>query len=82
MSSRPMARWHPAAALWMSTYIYKVLMPERATLELVRTRDGTWMRGQLKRRGNKPIQRTTAAVVDQWLRERRTSSRGDVEAEF
>jgi len=63
------------------TYIYKVLMPERATLELVRTRDGTWMRGQLKRRGNKPTQRTTAAVVDQWLRERRTSSRGDVEAE-
>jgi hypothetical protein len=49
-------------------YIYRVLEPERATLEIVRSRQGPWMRGLLKARSNRSVKWTTALVVDAWLR--------------
>lgn len=51
-----------------STYIYRVLWPERATLSLVRDEAGNWARGELEIRGNVPASPKTARFVDEWLR--------------
>ncbi len=49
-----------------STYIYRVLEPERATVSLVRHRGG-WQLGQLSGCGNAAVDATTRAVVTEWL---------------
>ena len=50
-----------------TTYIYKVLRPERATLSLLRTPSGSWVRGDLLQAGNRPVATRTAEMVEDWL---------------
>lgn len=50
-----------------STYIYRVLKPERATLSLVRGPSGAWERDELFRAGNQPVSARTIEAVDRWL---------------
>lgn len=50
-----------------TTYIYRVLRPERATLSLVRGPNGAWERDELYAAGNKPVSARTAAAIDRWL---------------
>ncbi len=49
-----------------AAYLYRVLSPERATLEL-RPEDGRWVRTQLKGRGNTEVDAATYRAVDAWL---------------
>ena len=48
-------------------YVYKVLAPERATLEIVRDAGGTWRMGQLLKDHNHPVSTETTIAVDAWL---------------
>jgi hypothetical protein len=50
-----------------SIYIYRVLRPERATLEISLRADGFWRRSQAKAAENMPVSRQTKYEVDQWL---------------
>jgi hypothetical protein len=45
---------------------YRVLAPERATVSLVRERDG-WRIGQIKTAANRPAKRRTWLAVQRWL---------------
>ncbi len=47
-------------------FIYRVLAPERATLLVVRGRDG-WQVGELAGPGNKPVTSVTRQVIERWL---------------
>jgi hypothetical protein len=49
-------------------FVYKVLRPQRATLALLRSSDGTWRRSELKGAGNQPVRPDTSAAVDSWLK--------------
>jgi len=48
-------------------YVYKVLAPERATLETVRDAGGTWRMGQLRTHHNGPVSEATKRAVEAWL---------------
>lgn len=50
-----------------STYIYRVMRPQRATLSIVPGPGGTWRRGNLLAAHNGPVGRETKAAVDRWL---------------
>ena len=50
-----------------STYIYRVLEPERATLSLVR-HGQTWEVGQVSGHGNRQVAATTWDAIADWLR--------------
>jgi len=54
-------------------YIYRVLAPERATLEIVWGTDGCWRRRQLKGKRNCHVSVATIRHVDEWLARYRTS---------
>ena len=47
-------------------FIYRVLAPERATLLVVRGRDG-WQVGELAGPGNEPVAAVTRRAVERWL---------------
>lgn len=47
-------------------FIYRVLAPERATLLVVRGRDG-WQVGELAGPGNEPVTSVTRHAIDRWL---------------
>ena len=47
-------------------FIYRVLAPERATLLVVRGRDG-WRVGELAGPGNQPVTSVTRHAIEQWL---------------
>lgn len=49
------------------TYIYRVLEPERATLEIRRGEDGVWRIGQIQLACNKQPKRETKMAVLEWL---------------
>jgi hypothetical protein len=49
-----------------SSYLYKVLAPERATLSLEKS-DGKWRVGQLLKENNKPVSKDTYHKVTKWL---------------
>jgi len=49
------------------TYIYRVLRPERATLELERSRNGGWYCTQLKGLRNREVTQETKKQVNEWL---------------
>ncbi len=72
-----------AVAIEKHTFIYRVLEPERATLELVRSRSG-WKVGQLKGFLNGNVSRETYLAVVNWLeaakRPRQQSARSTVPA--
>ena len=53
-------------ALAGEVFLFQVLRPERATLSLVKRR-GSWVRGELEARENRPVKPETASYVDQWL---------------
>ena len=50
-----------------TTYIYRVMRPERATLSLVITSGGRWVMDQLLCRDNVPVKPRTEAMVEDWL---------------
>lgn len=56
-------------------YIFKVLAPERATLEILRTPDGKYRIGQLKRACNARPSAETATRVRQWFETWNTKKR-------
>jgi hypothetical protein len=49
------------------SYIYRVLTPERCTLEICPDDAGNWHRRQLERRENQPASTETTRLVDRWL---------------
>ena len=53
------------------SFIYRVLRPERATLEIVRHEDGYWTLRQLLAACNRPVRAETTARVEEWLEEQR-----------
>jgi len=50
-----------------SQYIYRVLAPERATLQILRTPEG-WQVGELSGPRNHPVSRETEIAVMRWVR--------------
>ena len=58
---------HEYSVVKAETYVYKVLKPERATLEIARRADGAWAIKELKRKGNTKASPTTHYAVEQWL---------------
>ena len=50
-----------------TTFIYRVLTPERATLSIVRGNDRDWKIGQLKCRANAQASAITRLAVQDWL---------------
>ena len=56
-----------------TTYVYRVLSPERATLSVVRSHDGCWRRSELRVRLNAKAQVQTTSSVDAWIGMHRTS---------
>ena len=56
-----------------STYIYRIMAPERATLSIVRGADGRWYRAELKGPGNRKVKPATERMVDLWLEGARVS---------
>lgn len=50
-------------------FIYRVMKPERATLSIVRSADGDWQIGELKRRSNAAVSPITRHLVENWLDE-------------
>ena len=50
-----------------STFIYRVLFPERATLSILRGSDGDWQIGELKGSGNAKVSTSTRTAVESWL---------------
>jgi len=49
------------------TFIYRVLEPERATLEIIMTSEGDWIIGQLKCHSNTNASAATRQTVQSWL---------------
>ena len=49
------------------TFIYRVLEPERATLEIIMTSEGDWNIGQLKCHSNTNASAATRQAVQSWL---------------
>lgn len=47
-------------------FIYRVLAPERATLQITRTQQG-WQIGELSGPRNRPVSRATRIAVEQWI---------------
>lgn len=47
-------------------FIYRVLAPERATLQILRTQQG-WQVGELSGPRNRPVSRATHIAVEQWI---------------
>lgn len=50
-----------------TTFIYRVLRPERATLSIVKGEDGDWGIDELECRGNTKVTATTRIAVESWL---------------
>jgi hypothetical protein len=50
-----------------TTYIYKVLNPERATVAITVGSDGFWRRAELECYCNQPVSWLTEAKVHKWL---------------
>ena len=50
-----------------STYLYRVLRPERATLAISLGPDGCWRRSELECAANRPASKETDAAIDRWL---------------
>jgi len=50
-----------------TTFIYRVLRPERATLSIVRGEDGDWRIDELECRGNTKVSAITRQAVESWL---------------
>jgi hypothetical protein len=50
-----------------STFIYRVLRPERATLSIRKGDDGDWRISELKARSNTPVSEITRRTVAAWL---------------
>ena len=50
-----------------TTFIYRVLRPERATLSIVRGEDGDWRIDELECRGNTKVSEITRQTVESWL---------------
>lgn len=50
-----------------TTFIYRVLRPERATLSIVRGEDGDWRIDELECRGNTRVSAITRLAVESWL---------------
>lgn len=50
-----------------SAYIYRILQPERATLEITKNSEGDWEIGQLKCRSNTAVSAATRQAVESWL---------------
>ena len=50
-----------------STYVYRILAPERATLAIVRGTDDRWYRSELNGKGNSKVNSATEKMVDMWL---------------
>lgn len=58
-----------AYARWVAhgnQFIYRVLAPERATLQILRT-PGGWQIGELSGLRNRPVSQATRIAVEQWL---------------
>ena len=49
------------------TYVYRVLRPERATLEIARCYDGSWAVKELRASCNREVNRVTRLAVEKWL---------------
>ena len=52
-----------------TTFIFRVLKPERATLSIVKGNDGVWTIGELESHGNKAASEAARLVVAHWLEE-------------
>lgn len=50
-----------------TTFIYRVLRPERATLSIVKGEDGDWRIDELECRGNTKVSAITRLTVESWL---------------
>ncbi len=50
-----------------TTFIYRVLRPERATLSIVKGEDGDWRIDQLECSGNREVSAITRLAVKSWL---------------
>lgn len=50
-----------------TTFIYRVLRPERSTLSIVRGEDGDWRVGELECRSNTDVSAITRIAVEAWL---------------
>ncbi len=50
-----------------TTFIYRVLRPERATLSIVKGEDGDWQIGELECRKNTKVSPQTRLAVESWL---------------
>ena len=50
-----------------TTFIYRVLRPERATLSIVRGEDGDWRIDELECRSNTEVSAITRQSVESWL---------------
>lgn len=50
-------------------FVYRVSEPERATLSIVRTPDGNWIIGELRRKANAVASAATRQAVQDWLDE-------------
>lgn len=48
-------------------YVYRMLSPERATLAIARTRNGTWHISEFKATGNAEVKASTRRSVKSWL---------------
>ncbi|NNE92469.1 MAG: hypothetical protein HKN23_12545 [Verrucomicrobiales bacterium] len=55
------------------TFIYRVLIPERCTLSIVRAPDGQWRIGQLESKFNTDARSETEEFVEAWLERHRIS---------
>jgi hypothetical protein len=58
------------------TSVYRITAPERATLSLVRGRDGLWRLSQLRAANNHSVRPETVKAVDKWLHEYATRGPG------
>lgn len=57
-----------------NTFIYRILKPERATLEVQLINSGTWIPAQIKSFHNVAVGAKTRQVVLSWLQEKQSSS--------
>ena len=50
-----------------TTFVYRVLRPERSTLSIVRGHDGDWQISELEARSNKKVSSLTRMEVESWI---------------
>ena len=50
-----------------TTFIFRVLKPQRATLSIVKGNDGAWTIGELECKGNTGVSAMTKRIVEFWL---------------